>query len=191
MMTSIPIYERSNQQLQETLDVLTKSNILRYDKNKAYLIIEIIQEQVERKRLTKERLDGLTNFDQSNLHLSKSKLDSDVDGGFIMAICKKDGIDILINNWINHFKYLENIIFVVNHESIHAVIDRILLEDGFDWFDNNCDGEYPMYAGGMDSLLGQTSSKNGLKWFLDDDAAKNTVQMFPEEYKNESGDYDL
>ena len=112
--------------------------------------------------------------------------------GFIKNNKGYGEIDILVKNWIAQFKYLENIIFTVNHESLHVVVDRILLEDGFNWF-GDYDAEYPFYAGGIDSMLGQSSSQNALQWFLGDNEAKNTVKKFSDEYCKifEDGDYDL
>jgi len=68
------IHKCSNRQLEKILDRLTRENILQYDENRANMITIIMNEKMERKRLTKDRLDGLTNFDQSNHHLSKSEL---------------------------------------------------------------------------------------------------------------------
>lgn len=181
----------TDEEAQEFLKNIISPNSSKFDIN-PQLIANFREKQSNTNKILQERLEGLILFDHSDIRLNSTRDFSDGSGGFVMAICAKDHVELILKSWLPEFQYFQNIVFTLNHESIHAVIDKILLEDEFDSF-TSLDGEYPFYAGGIDSMLGMKSSQNAPSWFLDDDAAKNTAQIFSDDYnKNlKNRDYDL
>lgn len=159
-------------------------------------LIPIIEKALEnRNKKDSERLINYTNFDQSYILINFDEIDSrNTHMGKVLARCHKDHIEIMAKSFIPPMKYLENFIGILNHESIHPVVDRILLEDGFSWGD--WDTEWMFYAGGMDLIEGLLYGGASPNQFMSTDAVINTMKLLPEyasALKREylQGDYDL
>lgn len=136
-----------------------------------------LEEDEEKTRLQKA-LESFTNFDQSDIRLNFEEYDSrNTDMGKVLARCHDDHIEIMVKGWISEFRYFENFITTINHESIHAIVDRIILEDGFD-HRGKLDSEWMFYAGCLDKIEGLPYIPN-MTYYLDMDTVKNSIYLVP------------
>lgn len=178
-------------ELESILKALEESD---YDKKSN--VIEIIKQELSsRVQFDFERLQYYTNFDQSDVRINFDEYDDrNTNKAKILARCHKDHIEIMARSFIGPFRYFENFIGALNHESIHPIVDRILLEDGHSYYD--WDTEWFFYAGGMDLIDGLLYGGASPNAFLSFDAVLNTAKLIPEYAKYLKreyffGDYDL
>jgi len=126
----------------------------------------------------KIKLLGYQNFDHSNIILV-----TEIKEGYynnygyekVNARCHHDRIDLFIDNWSDECKTAEYIGYVLNHESIHAVIDKILYEDDLETQMEDC--HFPYFAGEIDRCFELTMSEMHREMFMDIDAIRNMLKL--------------
>ena len=121
-------------------------------------------------------LESHENFDHSDIRLNFDDGLGNI--SFIMMMCTPNHIEIMTKSWIPEFRTLQNLIMSLNHEHLHAVIDKLLLQDGIDYRD--VDNEFPLYAGGMDMLNGLSSTYGMATYYMDMETLRTTANMIPE-----------
>lgn len=125
----------------------------------------------------KEKLEKLKVFDQSDIRLNIHEFDFR-EMGVILARTHDDHIEILCNSWFSETRTFEQVLYTINHESIHPVIDKIFYEDGF-VRETGFDSEWAFYAGGIDEILGVNHSMHAPMYYLTMDAIRNTMMLDP------------
>lgn len=165
------------------------------DNMKQNIIPLLEQELMSRKEFDLKRLLCYQNFDQSDIRLNFDEVDTrNTNTSKVMARCHEDHVEIMVKSYLPPFRYFENFIGCINHESIHPVVDRIMLEDGHSYQDY--DTEWMFYAGGMDIIDGLLYGGASPTHFLSPESVLNTMKLLPDYARNLKreyieGDYDL
>mgnify|MGYP001591638260 CR=1 len=126
------------------------------------------------------QLHGYQNYDHSNIVLVRNVKQSDEsDHGEkhqVNARCYYDKIVLFIDNWSDFLKTPEYITYVLNHESIHAILDKVLYEDETE--DKLGDVHFPYFAGGIDECVSLTMSETHRDFYMHPYNIKNTMKLF-------------
>lgn len=171
----------------EQADLIQKSNpdqikelINSICKTSVEVMEDINENNQQLSKLEKEiTIQKVMNFDASDLRL---RIESDLDSHdrIVNAEWHEDHIELYIRKWGWSFPpamTLEYVGFVLNHEYLHQIIYKIMIEDDLYFDFESYEGHWPFYAGEIDLIYGVSTNNLSRDYYEDIESIRNTNKL--------------